>query len=120
MLEKGYAHEQESKQKRRKPWIRYERAHSLSAVHMDWHISKVVPGKHVCVVLDDSSRKILLGGEFNEETSENAILLLKVALDQCCLVYNWGIRECITDHGTQFYAVGVISWGLRIMGLRIF
>ncbi|MGF3522985.1 MAG: hypothetical protein ACQXXJ_07805, partial [Candidatus Bathyarchaeia archaeon] len=40
MLAKGYASEQESKQKRRKPWIRYERTHSLSAIHMDWHISR--------------------------------------------------------------------------------
>ncbi|MDR0493110.1 MAG: hypothetical protein LBH74_05685 [Nitrososphaerota archaeon] len=36
MLAKGYASEQASKQKRRKPWIRYERDHSLSAVHLDW------------------------------------------------------------------------------------
>lgn len=68
MLEKGYAQEQQSKQKRRKPWIRYEREHSLSAVHMDWHISKTIPDKHVCVVLDDASRKILAGGEFSNAT----------------------------------------------------
>ena len=29
MLAKGYASEQKSKQKRRKPWIRYEQDHSL-------------------------------------------------------------------------------------------
>lgn len=104
MLEKGYAVEQESKKKRRKPWIRYERAHSLSAVHMDWHMSRAVSGKQVCVVLDDASRKVLSGGEFDSATEENSVLLLKGALESCRSVYNIGIRECISDHGTQFYA----------------
>ena len=35
MLEFGFAKEQESKQKRRKSWIRYERKYSLSAVYID-------------------------------------------------------------------------------------
>ena len=103
MLEKGYACEQESKQKRRKPWVRYERDHSLSAVHMDWHISKAVLGKQVCVVLDDASRKILSGGEFSNATAENSVLLLREALENCRFSYNLGIRECISDHGSQFY-----------------
>ena len=104
MLEKGYAKEQESKKGRRKPWIRYERAHSLSAVHMDWHESRAVQGKQVCVVLDDASRKVLSGGEFDNATEENSVLLLKEALQSCRQAYNLGIRECISDHGTQFYA----------------
>lgn len=104
MLEKGYAKEQESKKGRRKPWIRYERAHSLSAVHMDWHESRVVPGKQVCVVLDDASRKVLSGGEFDNANEENSVLLFKEALQSCRQAYNLGIRECISDHGTQFYA----------------
>ena len=104
MLERGYATEQESKKKRRKPWIRYERAHSLSAVHMDWHESAVVPGKQVCVVLDDASRKVLSGGEFDSASEENSVLLLKAALNTCRSMYNLSIRECISDHGTQFYA----------------
>jgi transposase InsO family protein len=102
MIENGYASLQPSKQKRRKPWIRYERDHSLSAVHMDWHVSKVVSGMQVCVVLDDASRKVLSGGEFSNATAENSILLLANALWQCRLSYNLGIRECISDHGTQF------------------
>ena len=104
MLEKGFASEQESKQKRRKPWVQYERDHSLSAVHMDWHISRVVPEKQVCVVLDDASRKVISGGEFDSASAENSVLLLKEALDTCRFKYNLGIRECISDHGTQFYA----------------
>jgi hypothetical protein len=104
MLEKGFASEQESKKKRRKPWVRYEHAHSLSAVLMDWHISRVVLGKHVCVVLDDASRKVLSGGEFDSASAENSVLLLKEALETCRSNYNLGIRECNSDHGTQFYA----------------
>lgn len=104
MLEYGLASEQISKQKRRKPWVRYEREHSLSAVHMDWHISKAVPGKQVCVVLDDASRKILSAEEFRNATTENSVLLLSEALKNCRSTYNMGIRECISDHGTQFFA----------------
>lgn len=105
MLAKGYASEQKSKQKRRKPWIRYEQDHSLSAVHVDWHISKAVVGTQVCVVLDDASRKILSGGEFSNATAENSVLLLKEALESCRFTYNLGIRECISDHGVQFYGM---------------
>jgi putative transposase len=58
ILEKGFAGEQENKQKRQKPWVRYERDHSLSAVHMDWHISKAVRGKQVCVSDDPHFKQI--------------------------------------------------------------
>lgn len=54
LLENGLANENQKKKKRRKPWIRYERKHSLTAVHLDWHASRI-NGKEVCVVLDDSS-----------------------------------------------------------------
>jgi hypothetical protein len=40
LLELGYAKQEISKQKRRKPWIRYERTHSLSLVHTDYHYTK--------------------------------------------------------------------------------
>jgi putative transposase len=40
LLELGYAEQEKAKQKRRKPWIRYERTHSLSLVHMDYHYCK--------------------------------------------------------------------------------
>ena len=33
----GYAKDEPKKRGRKKPWIRYERTHSLDAVHMDWH-----------------------------------------------------------------------------------
>ena len=55
LLENGLASENKKEKRRRKPWIRYERKHSLTAVHLDWHTSRI-NGKEVCVVLDDSSR----------------------------------------------------------------
>jgi hypothetical protein len=35
----------------------------------------------VCVVLDDSSRRILAGGEFDAETTENSLWLLREAIE---------------------------------------
>ena len=70
---------------------------------MDWHISRAVVGMQVCVVLDDASRKVLSGGEFSNAAAENSIFLLREALLQCRSGYNLGIRECISDHGSQFY-----------------
>jgi len=101
MLEFGFAKEQESKQKRRKPWIRYERKHSLSAVHIDWHQSKV-NGKQLCTILDDASRKVLAVGEFDNATEENSLNVMKEAIDKYGYLYP--IRSVISDHGTQFYA----------------
>ena len=66
LLSHGLANVNRNKSKRRKPWIRFERKHSLSMVHLDWHTS-IHGGKKVfvCVVLDDSSRRIFAGGEFD-------------------------------------------------------
>ncbi|HIH44210.1 MAG TPA: transposase family protein [Candidatus Methanoperedenaceae archaeon] len=101
LLKHGLAKENENKKKRRKAWIRYERKHSLTAVHLDWHPGKVVK-KDVCVVLDDSSRYILAGGEFDAATAENSINLVQEVLDN----YSWirKIEQVITDRGSQFYA----------------
>lgn len=83
------------KKTRKKPWVRYERKNSLSAVHMDW-LEDSERGKWICAVLDDASRMILAYGEFDHATAENTLLLLKKALE-------YGkIREMITDQGSQF------------------
>ncbi|MBN1235551.1 MAG: hypothetical protein JW999_05805 [Methanotrichaceae archaeon] len=91
------ANENKKKKKRRKPWIRYERKHSLTAVHLDWHTSRA-NGKEVCVVLDDSSRFILSGGEFPAATAEASIGLVRTVLEDYGEIRR--IREVITDHGT--------------------
>ncbi len=50
LIEEVLAKEEQNKKKRRK-WIRYERKHSLEAVHMDWHDRK--DGKKVCIIEDE-------------------------------------------------------------------
>jgi len=100
LISKGLAKEEPNKQKRRKAWIRYEREHSLSAGHLDWH--EPGDGKKICVVLDDASRKILAGGEFEAATEENSIKLVEEVIEK--YGYIQVLRESITDHGTQFYA----------------
>jgi len=100
LLENNMARENDNKKGRKKPWVRYERNHSLSAVHMDWHQNK--HGKWICAVLDDSSRKVLSAGEYDGRSAEASIELLDEAFEK----YNHvrSIREVITDHGTAFYA----------------
>jgi hypothetical protein len=51
--------------------------------HLDCHKS-IHDGKkvYVCAVLDDSSRRILDGGEFDVETTDNALQLLKEAMGE--------------------------------------
>ena len=100
LISKGLAKKEPNKQKRRKAWIRYEREHSLSAGHLDWH--EPGDGDNVCVVLDDASRKIMAGSEFDAATEENSIKLVKEVIDK--YGYIQVLRESITDHGAQFYA----------------
>ncbi len=94
LLEEGLA-KPVGKKVRRKQWVRYERRHSLTAVHIDWMYDHKI-GRWIIAVIDDASRKILSYGEFNHATVENTILVLEEAL-------KYGkIREVITDHGSQF------------------
>jgi len=96
----GYAKDSPNKQKRRKPWIRYEREYSLSLVHRDWHESKNIPGKWVIVYEDDASRMILAMDEWDNANTENSIATLKKAI-KAAEPYG-GIKCILTDHGTQF------------------
>jgi transposase InsO family protein len=100
LIKLGYARHQPSKQKRRAPWIRYERKHSLSLVHTDWHYCE--NGKYLCTILDDALRKVIAAGEFDNETTENSLAVLKKACRECRQWYS--IRAVLSDHGSQFYA----------------
>ena len=73
LLEEGLAKEEKNKKKRRK-WIRYEREHSLEAIHMDWHERE--NGEKTCIIEDDASRAILGGGEFKHASEKNSIAVL--------------------------------------------
>ena len=103
LLKQGISKPDKKKQKQRK-YCRYERKHSFSLVHLDWHESKVVPGKWVCAVEDDASRLILCGGEFDDSIAEHNIKLMVEAIDLAYNRYSAIIREANTDKGSQFYA----------------
>ena len=81
---------------------RYEREHSGSLLHADYHrTSEGHP--HAILWLDDASRMILAGGEFAEETSDHALETLREAL-AVARSWNLTVREINTDRGVQFYA----------------
>lgn len=95
MLMLGFAKRKAKKDVRKKEWIRYERRHSLTAVHIDWHYD----GKtYVFAVIDDASRKILALLECSSATTDASIQGMEEALK------HGTIRQCISDHGSQFIA----------------
>ena len=99
LLKEGLAKEEPGKKRRRKPYIRYEREHSMSAGHIDWF------GKgetKFCAILDDASRKILVAGEFQNANTDNSIALINKLVEDY-----WDIlpmRELISDNGSEFGA----------------
>ena len=95
LLEEGFAIKGDCELIRKKKWIRYERRHSLTAVHIDWYLDPIT-GKYVFAVIDDASRKLLALLEEDHATTENSIEGIKLALK------HGKIKECISDHGSQF------------------
>ena len=95
LLELGYAARKGRIDVRKKKWIRYERRHSLTAVHIDWHYCA---RKQIWVfaVLDDASRKLLALVECRSPTTEQSIHGMRLAM------LHGKISQCICDHGTQF------------------
>jgi len=89
----GYAKRKQFKDIRKKNYKRYERRHSLTAVHIDWHYFK---GTWVFCVEDDASRKLLALIESDKESTDNSILGMELALK------HGKIKQCISDHGATF------------------
>ena len=99
--ETGKTQENPKKQKKRKR-CRYEREHSGSLVHGDWHrTSEKHP--YVIVWMDDASRKLLSYGEFEHATAENSIMTMKQAIETAAKFYV-DIKAVNTDRGSQFYS----------------
>ena len=95
LLDLGMAKNKGKKDIRKKDWIRYERRHSLTAVHIDWYYYTIM--QHwVFAVIDDASRKLLALVECKNPTTEQSIYGLKLAMQHGI------IKQCISDHGTQF------------------
>jgi putative transposase len=95
LINLGYANPLKKQHKRKKDWIRYERRHSLTAVHIDWYL---YPDTRIWVfaVIDDASRKMLALLEVDSATTDCSIEGMKEALKQ------GKIKQCISDHGAQF------------------
>ena len=100
MVQSGKSVPNPNKQKKRKR-CRYEREHSFSLVHGDWHRT-TEEHPHAIIWLDDASRFILAGKEFERATTENSIETFKDALASAA-TYNGRIREVNTDRGVQFF-----------------
>jgi len=94
LLNIGYAKKKPKKDIRKKKWKRYERRHSLTAVHIDWHC--VRDAEWAFGVEDDASRKVLSLIECSSPTTDSSIEGIGEALR------HGHIRQCINDHGTQF------------------
>ena len=95
MVQLGYATPKEKKDVRKKVWIRYERRHSLTAVHIDWH-QRSNDGIWILAIEDDASRKLLVLIECDSPTVETTIEGMELALE------HGKILQCISDHGSQF------------------
>jgi len=89
-----------NKQKKRKR-CRYERDHSGSLLHGDWHRT-TIDHPHAIAWLDDASRYILSSGEFQSATGKYSIETFKAAQAKAG-EHNLIVREVNTDRGSQFY-----------------
>ena len=90
------------KQKQRKR-CRYERDHSGSLVHSDTHEINAGKSKFCILWLDDASRLILAGGEFETKEEKNSIETFKKAFEEA-KKWNVKIRQVNTDHGSEYGA----------------
>lgn len=96
LLQLGLARRARKTVIRKKDWIRYERRHSLTAVHIDWHYCG--NGVWVFAVIDDASRKLLALIECQSPTTDASIEGMIQAL------MHGKIKQCISDHGSTFTA----------------
>ena len=91
----GMAKTKSKKDIRKKDWIRYQRRHSLTAVHIDWYYFAPME-IWVFAVIDDASRKLLALVECKSPTTEFSIVGMEETMN------HGKIRQCISDHGSQF------------------
>jgi putative transposase len=98
--QQGWSKPNPRKQKKRKR-CRYEREHTASLLHGDWHrTSETHP--YVIVWLDDASRYAAAGGEFDAISAEQSMATFQRALDAAS-AWNVHVREANTDRGSEFY-----------------
>ena len=92
----------EPKNWHRKKLIRYERKHSNSLWHVDWHEIKDPMWKGLWLIMyeDDSSRFIVGYGVYPTLTSRYSVKVLRKAIGM------YGRPgQILSDHGSTFYAL---------------
>lgn len=94
LREFGLAKSDHKKAKPRKR-VRYERTHTHSLWHGDWHY--LDNGNYLIAFIDDASRKVF-SLEYSTMTTENSINALKKAIK----FFGSKPKELMTDNGTQF------------------
>lgn len=98
---KGWSTPNSRKQRKRKR-TRYEREHSGSLLHGDWHLSS--DGKTWLIAwIDDASRRILSAGEFPAISGRDSISTFKAAQQEAAKS-GTRIIAVNTDRGSEFYA----------------
>ena len=86
----------------RRKWVRYEREHSNSLWHTDWHEIKDPrwKGKWLTAYEDDASRFITGFGHHETLTSEYSVDALEDAIKK-----HGKPASILSDHGTTFYSM---------------
>ena len=86
----------------KRKWVRYEREHSNSLWHTDWHEIKDLrwKGEWLIAYEDDASRFITAFGVHETLTSEYSVAALESAIKE-----HGKPASILSDHGTTFYAI---------------
>jgi len=105
LREEGLAVNEPRKQRRRK-WIRYEREHSNSLWHTDWHKIKDPRWKDQWLICyeDDASRCITGHGVYRTLASSSSVQILDGAIGRFGKP-----KSILSDHGSTFYAVESVA-----------
>ena len=96
LLLNGMAKKLDNEVVRRKPIVRYERKHSLSLGHMDWH-QRHNDGIWVGALEDDASRALLYLLEIESPTAAASAFIVEKSTQ------TYGkFKQILTDRGSQF------------------
>ena len=117
---------------RRRKWIRYERKHSNSMWHTDWHVMKDprFHGLNLITYLDDASRCVTGVRLFKEATSENAVVALKQAIrefgtpatilsdNRSCFVGRGGHKKLTGTWTPTLFENELLNLGIELINSR--
>ncbi len=122
MKEEGLLYSKARRRIRRR-WVRWEREHSNSLWHVDWHEMKDPRWKGVWLIVyeDDASRRIMDYGMFEHTTSAHSVEVLERAIKE-----HGKPKSVLNDRGSTFYAVesearkkGLTEFELYLIGNHI-